>query len=475
MVLHRRIATVALAAIPAWAPGQLGAQAAARPADRTALARTVDSLAEAAIRNGPVAGLAIAVVRGRDTVVMKGYGKADVELGVPATATTVFRIGSVTKQFTSAGIMRLAEQGKLSLDDDVTKYVPNAPVQGRKVTIRHLLNHTSGIPSYTDVGPRFAGIMRQAISRDSLIGLVRRDSLMFEPGTGFYYNNTGYYLLGMVIEKVTGRPYGEWLKEDMFTPLGLAGTMYCADDAIIPNRARGYDRTQAGLRNASYIDMNHPYAAGSLCSTVGDLVAWTRAVAGGKVVSAASYKAMTSPIPYAPNRTMSYGFGLGVGKLGTHARVSHGGGINGFISSLAHYPDDSLVIAVLANTSPAPSDALLDNIARVAFGMPLRTGPDPVADVATTPEERAAFLGDYVAVAPDGRRMPGKVVERDGRLVVEITGQPPLRLKKQNEPNTFAPDGGPGRFIFDVANGKATGFVWDRGSRPIEARRVGAP
>src|SRR6476620_1636885 len=174
-------------------------------ASRDAVAHAADSIADAIIKRGRVAAMSIAVTRGRDTLVMKGYGLADIENEVPATAQTVYRIGSVTKQFTSVAAMQLVEQGKLSLDDDVTKYVPTAPTHGRRVLVRHLLNHTSGIPSYTDVGPEFGRVARLDLSHDSLLAVVRNDSLQFEPGSHFYYNNTGYYLLGMVIEKVTGK------------------------------------------------------------------------------------------------------------------------------------------------------------------------------------------------------------------------------------------------------------------------------
>jgi len=439
---------------------------------RDVIARATDSLANAALKSGPVAALSIAVVRGRDTVVMKGYGYADIENDIPATAQTVFRIGSVTKQFTSAAIMRLVEQGKVSLDDDVTKYVPNAPVQGQKVLVRHLLNHTSGIPSYTDVGPAFGRRMRLDLSPDSLLAIVRTDSLQFEPGSHFYYNNTGYYLLGMIIEKVTGRKYGEYLNETFFTPHGLSSTMYCSVSPIIKRRAQGYERGPNGLVNASYISMELPYAAGSLCSTVGDLVAWTRLLHSGKIVSAPSFQAMTTPVKLPVPRPMSYGFGLVSDTLGSHRRIQHGGGINGFISSLAHYPNDSLTIVVLANTAPAPSDQLADDIARIVFGMPARTAPARPVDLPIAADESARLAGNYRLYWPDGGRRPTRIYVENNQLMIQIEGQPPLKMLKQAEPNTFALSNQPGRVRFDIVNGKVVGFVVDRGARSVEAIRV---
>jgi len=260
---------------------------------RGSVAQAADSIADAIIKRGRVAALSIAVMRGRDTLVMKGYGMADIENEVPATPLTVYRIGSVTKQFTSVAIMQLVEQGKLSLDDDVTKYVPNAPTHGRHVLVRHLLNHTSGIPSYTDVGPEFGRVMRLDLAKDSLIASVKNDSLQFEPGSHFYYNNTGYFLLGMIIERVTGKPYGEYLHDVLFAPNGLTSTMYCSVMPLIKHRAQGYEGRPTGLVNAPYISMDLPYAAGSLCSTVGDLAAWTRLLHSGKLVKQSSFAAMT--------------------------------------------------------------------------------------------------------------------------------------------------------------------------------------
>jgi CubicO group peptidase (beta-lactamase class C family) len=443
----------------------------AHTSSRTRLIARIDSIANAAVKAGPVAGLSVAVVKGRDTLVQKGYGFADVENDVRATAQTVYRIGSVTKQFTSAAIMQLVEQGKIGLDDEITKYLPDFPTRGQRILVRHLLNHTSGIPSYTDV-PRFGRVGRMDLAHDSLLAIVANDSLMFEPGSHFYYNNTGYYMLGMILEKVTGRPYGEYLAEHLFAPLGLRSTLYCSTAPIVKHRAQGYGAQRGQLVNAEYISMDLPYAAGSLCSTVGDLVRWTAALSSGKVVSPSSYQQMTTPVSLTSGRDMSYGFGLSAGKNGTHRYIGHGGGINGFISYLVHYPDDSLYIAVLANTSPAPSTEVADNIARTIFGMPLRSGPEPRTELATTAEERAKYVGSYSMVQPDGTRRTVRVAEENGALVLQPEGQRAMRLVRHGE-NTFGIAGqASGRVLFDVSGGKATGFQIDRGARPLEATRI---
>jgi len=367
--------------------------------------------------------------------------------------------------------MQLVEAGTISLDDDITKYLPNAPTHGRKILVRHLLNHTSGIPSYTDVGPSFGRVARLDLAHDSLVATIAHDSLMFEPGSHFYYNNTGYFLLGMLIEKVTGKPYGAYLNEKLFAPLGLTSTTYCSSRPIIKHRAQGYDAVRGQLLNTDFLSMDLPYAAGSLCSTVGDLARWTAALASGRVVSAASYRQMTTPVQLPSGRSMDYGFGLFRDTLGGHRMIQHGGGINGFISQLAYLPDDTLIVAVLANTSPAPSGELANNIARLVLGMPLSGAPPAPKDLPTTAELRAKLVGTYALTQPDGSSRTIRILEQDGALQLQTEGQPIARLMYQGDV-TFASTSLPGaRLRFDVRGSQATGFQLDRGGRPLEAVR----
>ena len=437
---------------------------------RATLVSQIDSLATAALRNGPVAGMSVAVVKGRDTLVMKGYGFADVENDVPATASTVYRIGSITKQFTSAAVMQLVEQGKVSLDDDITKYFPNFSTHGQRILVRHLLNHTSGIPSYTDI-PGFGRVITLDLPHDSLLAMVGKDSLMFAPGSGFYYNNSGYYMLGVLIEKVTGQKYGEYLTQHLFEPLGLHSTHYCATAPLIKHRAQGYATDHGKLVNASYIDMNLPFAAGSLCSTVGDLVKWEHALFSGKVVSQQSLAQMTIPAKLTSNRPMPYGFGLAPDTVGGHRNVGHGGGINGFISHEEIYPDDSLTVVVLANTAPAPSQEVARNAARLVLGLPLAKGPSVPKEIALDSAQRARYVGNYSLQNPDATRIPAKVVDENGHLVLEARGQHGQLIAVG--PDVFAVRGQPGaRVMFTIENGRATEFLLDQGFRPLAARRI---
>ena len=395
--------------------------ASAQRPPRARLQRAVDSLVTNALAEGPVAGMSVAVVRGSDTVVMKGYGYADVENEVPATAETVYRIGSITKQFTAAAVLRLIEQGKVSLDDSLGKHLPNAPAGWRGVTIRQLLNHTSGIPSYTSAGPRWVSKMRLDLPHDSLIGLVANDTMDFAPGSKWRYNNSGYYLLGMLLERISGRPYAQIVREELATPLGLRGTMYCDLRPIIKRRAQGYQVRDDKLGNADPLSMTQPFAAGALCSKVGDLVAWQRALVAGRVVKPASYAAMTKPEGAATNS--GYGFGLMSDTLAGRTRVQHGGGINGFNAELMYFPSDTLTIAVLANTNGPWAERVAKNIARAALGVPLMASPAKLVDLATTAELRARIAGTYRVTLPDGRTLDLRVFERDGRMLAQGTGQ----------------------------------------------------
>jgi CubicO group peptidase (beta-lactamase class C family) len=437
---------------------------------RAALQRTVDSLVAYALREGPVAGMSVAVVRGRDTVVMKGYGLADLENDVSATAQTVYRIGSITKQFTSAAVMQLIEQNKLSLDDTIGKYLTTIPAAWRGVPIRQLLNHTSGIPSYTSAGPRWFSKMRLDLPHDSLLAIIAADTMDFARGTQWRYNNTGYYLLGMLIEKIAGRPYAEVVRDQLARPLGLRSTMYCGTRELIKHRSQGYQPTPDNkLVNADPLSMNQPFAAGALCSTVGDLVAWQRALASGRVVKPASYTAMTTAEGAAVGP--GYGYGLSTDTLGGQRRVQHGGGINGFNSMLEYFPADSLTVVVLVNTNGPWADRIANKIARAALGARLVAPPAKLADLPTTAADRARFAGTYRLALPDGRTLDLRVFERDGKVMTQAEGQPEIALRHQGN-SVFGADFDPSLRITFAPGSPAPKVTLVQGGATIDGPRV---
>lgn len=360
------ISSVRLAIAALIAAGTAHAQI-STPQERAAFATRVDSLAKAYMAETHAPGVSIAVIRGRDTLVMAGFGLADIAAHRQATPATIYEIGSNTKQFTSSAIMRLAEHHKLSIDDDLSKYLPQIPLHGNRVTIRHLLTHTSGIRSYTEVEawrPHWA----EDLTPDSIMGFVAKDTFDFAPGTRYKYDNSGYILLGMVIEKVSGQPYAKYLETQFFKPLGLTHTSYCPSHTTDPAFGAGYSKKDDGVMPHEYLSLTQPYAAGSLCSTVGDFVKWQRDLAGGKVVSPASFTLMSTAATLTNGQAIRYGFGLVPGEMLGHKNFSHSGGIPGFTTMAYYFPDDMLNVVVFTNYDGASPGPLAGNIARIAYG-----------------------------------------------------------------------------------------------------------
>jgi D-alanyl-D-alanine carboxypeptidase len=431
-------------------------------------ARIIDSLAASFVAARGAPAVSIAVVRGNDTIVMNGWGKADYENDVPATAQTVYRIGSITKQFTSAAVMQLVEQGKVRLDDSIGTYLPTLPTAWRGVLVRQLLNHTSGIPSYTDLGQRWVRRWGEEMTPDTLVGLTANEPMSFKPGTSWRYDNSGYVVLGMLIEKMAGRPWAQDLTERLTKPLNLADTRNCATRAIIMHRAQGYEPGPNGqFANATYLAMSQPFSAGAMCSTVGDLARWNRALASGQVVSAASYKLMSTPEGAAASGAMKYGFGLARDTLAGRTVISHGGGINGFISSNAWFPDAELSVTVLTNSGAARTDVLTAQVARAALGVPLLRPPPRVA---ITAADRAQYVGVY-ALKMGGNTPDFTVSERDGKLWGQLQGQGPNELIPFGN-HTFGASFDPRvRIVFTVENGKATKMTLTQSGPSIEGLR----
>ncbi|HYL78450.1 MAG TPA: serine hydrolase domain-containing protein [Bryobacteraceae bacterium] len=303
------------------------------------------------------------VAKGGKTILEKGYGMANIELGVPNGPDTKFRLGSITKQFTATAILQLEEQGKLSVNDLACKYVAECPESWKAITIHQLLTHTSGIPSYTN-GPEFTKprMMRIPLSPMEVLTLTKDKPLEFQPGEKFKYDNSGYVFLGVIIEKVSGEKYADYLKKHIFGPLDMQDSGYDDTSAILKNRAAGYRSSDNGeFHNAEYLDMSLPYSAGSLYSTVRDLARWDRALYTGKVLSKASREKMWTPVKN------NYGYGWDVRKDG-HKQLSHGGGINGFSTFIARYPDDDAVVIVLSNNQQANTAPIAIALAGVLFG-----------------------------------------------------------------------------------------------------------
>lgn len=283
-------------------------------------------------------------------VYKKGFGMANMEWTIPNQPDTKFRIGSVTKQFTATLVLQLVEEGKIKLDGKLSEYLPDYRKEtGDKVTIHQLLNHTSGIPSYTGLPNFFAEVSRNPYSVTDFVKKFASGDLEFEPGSKFSYNNSGYFLLGAIIEKVTGKSYETVLKERILDPLGMTNTGYDHHATLLQKRATGYEKRPEGYINAAYLDMSLPYAAGSIYSTVEDLYKWEQSLYEDKILSAESKKLMFTP------GLSNYGYGFGIseqpiGKTDQKTKViQHSGGINGFNSLLTRLVDRQQTVIILDN------------------------------------------------------------------------------------------------------------------------------
>lgn len=350
------IATL-LALVPALVPLR-------QDASKLAEEARIDAVVQKFMRGPGAVGMSVAVARGEELLYERAHGFADLEFTVNADPETMFRIGSVTKQFTAAAIVLLSERGKLSVDDPLAKFLPDYP-RGGDITLRHLLTHTGGVPNYTNLGPKWETVVARELAHEELVALWRDLPLDFEPGTKWNYSNSGYYLLGMVIEKVGGKPYDEWLRENLFDPLKLTRTRYDSNGEVLLNRAQGYGFADGKFWNDQLIGMSQPGAAGALVSTAGDLVRWQIALVNGRVVKPSSYEEMTLPYLFEDGRDAQYGFGLALTPTAGAACISHGGGIFGFNSWLGYWPETGLSIAVISNCEAHRSEALAEELARL--------------------------------------------------------------------------------------------------------------
>jgi D-alanyl-D-alanine carboxypeptidase len=292
-------------------------------------------------------GMQVIVERDGRVVVDGNYGFADLEHRVPVTRDSVFCIGSISKQFGAAAVMQLVEEGKLSLDDTLAKYMPAFP-RADAITIRNLLQHTTGIVDFEYSGnwPKTMGLER---TTDEIIATFRDLPPLFAPGQQWSYSSSNYVLLGAILEQVTGEPLATLMQTRVFDRAGLSQTRFCDSYELIPNRARGYVKTKSGWAPAPWSHLAQFALAGGICSTAHDLLRWQHALEEGKVVSAASYVQMSTPGTLADGQPIHYGFGLSQLRLGNHRRVMHSGGVSGFGAILEHFPDDKLRIITLAN------------------------------------------------------------------------------------------------------------------------------
>jgi D-alanyl-D-alanine carboxypeptidase len=389
-------------------------------------------------------GAAVLVRKGGKTLLRKAYGQADLELSVPLSADNVFRIGSVTKQFTAVAILQLVQRGKIALDDDLGKLLPGYPAPAKRITLEHLLTHTSGIPSYTSL-PSHRKTMRLDTTPEEMIARFRDLPLEFDPGTRYSYSNSNYILLGSIVEKHSGLTYAGYVKRHLFEPAGMTASRYDENDLVIPRRAHGYSQDGTRWINTPYLSMTVPFAAGGLVSTVDDLAKWSDALRGGKLVDPKLLARAHTAFKTADGTSIRYGYGWRVTEYEGHRIIEHGGAINGFSSDLLMMPDDDLTVVVLQNGNREPAPEWLGfQLAAAAIGKPY-----PPAPIAMTTAQLDRYTGTYRL---DETR--ANVVTREGdRLVFQAARGPRFELLPLSETEFFATDF-PTRIRFTMTGGR---------------------
>jgi len=375
-------------------------------------------------------GITIIVVKDGKTLLRKGYGLADLVRRRPLTPDIVLRIASLTKQFTATAILTLVDEGKIKLDDDITTYLPDYPTGGKKITIEHLLTHTSGIVSYT-AKPDLDETREYTVQQ--MIDSFKNDPLEFEPGSRYKYNNSGYFLLGAIIEKVSGKTYDKFVEERLFVPLGMTHTAYEGHERSKAPHAQGYIRNSQGFVPSAAMSMSQPYAAGALVSTVDDLARWDAAVSSGKLFKATTWQRAFTPYVLSTGQDTGYGYGWGLSSFRGMKMVSHDGGINGFNSFALRLPGEKLYVAVLSNAESGitPASDAAYKAAAIAIGKPF-----PDQEVKLAPELLDTYTGVYRIKGVGANGM--NIVRRDGgHLILQRSGSPPFILKAYAEDGFF--------------------------------------
>jgi CubicO group peptidase (beta-lactamase class C family) len=369
-------------------------------AGQTALQTRIDSVVRAEMGRQKIPGVAVAIVSKGTVTLAKGYGEANVEHHVAVTPETVFQSGSVGKQFTSAAVMLLVEDGKIALTDTITKYFPNAPSSWRGITVRHLLTHTSGIPDYTTDAMDY----RRDYTEDELEKMAFGLTPEFPPGSRWNYSNTGYVLLGIIIHKASGQFYGDVLRDRVFGPLQMRSARIISEEDIVPNRAAGYTLVKGQLKNQEWVAPKlNTTADGSLYLSLQDYIAWDRGLRAGKLLKPESWATVNTPVTLTSGKRYPYGFGWSIDTVAGQLRIHHGGAWQGFQTYISRYMGDGLTIVALANLGGSQPVAIVDGIAGI-LNPSLKA--KPLAPIEDPEPALRARLETVLAATRDGTLSP---------------------------------------------------------------------
>jgi CubicO group peptidase (beta-lactamase class C family) len=438
-------------------------------------ARDIDAILAAVYKPGGPGAAAIVVKDGR-ILLRKAYGLADVELEVPMRPEMVFPLASITKQFTATAILKLAEQGRLSVSDEITRFLPGYPTRGARITIEHLLTHTSGISSLTDLVDLRAASSQDARVTDLITDWVKDQPLDFAPGERWAYLNWGYSLLGAIVEQASGQGYAEFLRQQIFDPLGMVHTSYADNRRVVPLGVPGYE-----LRDGRLLKpppgrgrVLHPGGASALLSTIDDLALWNEALCSEKVLGRASLERMFTPYRLKNGRSTLYGYGWSLGQYEGRPVEEHAGGAPGFLAHVLRMPEDHVYVAILSNmySFNVPPQTLAHRIAALAAGRPL---PTPVA-IVPAPGSLGALAGTYRVDPHTSYTVTGE----GNRLFVQLTGMDRMEIRPV-APLEFVAENVSWTFVFEKdRTGRVVGLHvrdWsldDLGER-VPERRTGPP
>lgn len=398
-------------------------------------------------------GLSIAVAQRGEVVYERGFGKADLAAGVSASPSTVYNVASTAKILAAVTVMHLVESGRLNLDDSLEELLPDVPNReaAGDITLRQLLNMTSGLADYVGADvERLAAEPSAPLRPEFVLDFVRTAPLTHEPGTNWIYTNTGFYLAGLIVERITGRAWADFVIEDIVRPLELRETHLC--DEVADSRARGYERVGDGFI-LSVLDAERGVRGDAgLCASVRDLALLPSALAGGAVVSSEGLNAMTAPTHLGRGLTVEYGLGVSTGEIGGHRLWGHLGGSGSIVSTLAHYPDDDVTVAVLVNTRRANVGALAleGEVARIVFGLEPSI-PDIAVDSATASALRGTYIGD--------RDANSYRIDYDGETMLRVSlDGTELRLVRHGADSFGRADWPFDRIVFQRVNGRAEAY-----------------
>ena len=457
-------------------------------------ANDLDEVARREMAQERVVGASVLVARGEQILLHKGYGFADLGLEVPTKDETVYHVVGPMLPFTGIAVLQQVERGKLSLDDDISKYVPEFPMQGHRVSIRQLLNHTSGIVDYHYLGDLIEATSRQPKALDEVMALYAGKKWVNEPGQKWDWSISGFQLLVTIVERVTGQSFAEYVQQNIFAPAGVKSTTYCDDFTVVSGLSHAYRKFEN--RHVPAFENDMAYNADlRFCSTVGDLYQLWRAISTKKLVRPETFKMMTTAEGAAAHMSAQdpkaqYGFAIILNHEEEHRRIGQHGSLLGYSGSLYDFPDDGLTVIVLTNTEDQNAYAISRTLARAVLGLPqlptVKTAPERVlSDQGVSAGERMQLAGTFVLKLD--RLSPGlhdsfaqyrrtyRVFDENGRLMIEPLGEGPERLLKQDD-GSFAMRSSPrNRITFTMQGGHATTMKMDSQDYgvPLSGERVG--